>query len=230
MLNTNKKIQYGCIVGVFLALWMGLASTAQAYIQSDRIEAAAYDGSNKAREHTANSTTGSTADYAFRLHDLSRKQALQAIAEKADLTLAYCSDLFKTGSTVSVSGSKMNYKSAIKKVLRGSGLGYKVTGSRHLVVYKKKKANVAGTVIDKTTAMPLQGARVMLIDEKRRTAADPTIKRATFVDSEGQYRIDDVDPGTYKLVITYFGYNKAFEHVRVKKGTTVGNFQIQEKE
>lgn len=229
MLNNRKRLHSGYVLVLFLGCWIGAVFSANAFTQNQR--SIQGDEFNRNGDYKSSKTERSNnADYSLTLKRMTRKAALETIADKADLTLAYCSDLFEESATVSVMGSEMNFERVIRKVLKGSGLGFKITGSRHLVVYKKEKANVAGKVVDKATGMPLQGARVMLIDQNENSSRGSKIKRASFVSSSGKYRIKDVDPGTYKLVIAYFGYNKAFEHVHVDQGTTVGNFKIVEKD
>lgn len=229
MLNKIKRLHSGYVVVLFLGFWIGAVGCANAFIQNDRHIDSNYNRSEE-YETPKRETSENATNYSFHLERISRKAALKTIADKANLTLAYCSDLFRESASVSVSGSEMNYEQAIRKVLNDSGLGFKITASRHLVVFKKERANMAGKVVDKATGMPLQGARVMLIDKNEGSPAGASIERATFVDSNGKYKIKDVDPGTYKLVISYFGYNKTFEHVHINGGTTVGDFKIVEKE
>gem|GEM_PF-946319 len=230
MLERMKQLNFCCAFTLFLGCWLGVAGFAHAFMQNGHdLNGSDYKKSEN-YETSKNETYESSTNYSFRLEGMSRKAALKTIADKAGLTLAYCSGLFKKSASVSVIGNEMNFEQAIRKVLDGSKLGFKITNSRHLVVFQKEKANVAGKVVDQSTGMPLQGARVMLVDRNESYSADASIQRATFVKPDGEYEIKDVDPGTYKLVIAYFGYKKAFEHVHVTRGTTVGNFEIEEKE
>lgn len=226
------EINIGYLLTLSIGFWIGFGSVANAFIQNDRNNVGAVD--YERTEHVERSNIDkheSGTNYSFRLEQMSRKAAMEVISDKANLTLTYCSGVFQKSGTVSVLGSEMNFEGAIREVLAGSQLGFKITDSRHLVVFKKEKANLSGKVLEKSTGLPLQGARVMLVDKDSASAEEESsIQRATFVDSEGQYAIKDVEPGTYKLVIAYFGYNKAFEHVHVDRGTTVGNFKIVEKD
>ena len=229
MLNGITQINIGYLFMLLVGFWLGVACSANAFMQNARTVGAVDYERSKNIESSNIEKHESGTNYSFRLEHMSRKAALKVISDKANLTLTYCSGVFQKSAVISVLGSEMNFEGAIREVLDGSELGFKITDSRHLVVFEKEEANVSGKVVDKSTGLPLQGARVMLVDKNEGTAEESSIKRATFVDSEGLYAIKDVDPGTYKLVIAYFGYNKAFEHVHVDRGTTVGNFKIVEK-
>jgi len=217
----------GAVLAVFLVLWLGVGGVSQAYTQSEQMNNSRAVGSSS---YHATERSENTSSKKLILQRMTRKQALETIAGRTNLTLAYRSGLFG-GSTdrISVSGSKINYKDVIDKVLSNSGLEFKITESRHLVVFKKEKANVTGTVVDQATGSPLQGARVMLMEEDNNSNDEPKIEKASFVGANGKYNIKDVAAGTYKLVIVYFGYSKAFENVVVNSGTTVGNFKVEEK-
>lgn len=231
MLNRITEINVGYLLTLSIGFLIGFGSVANAFMQNDRnVGAVDYERTENIERSNIGKHENGT-NYSFRLDQVSRKAALEVISDKANLTLTYCSGVFPNSGMVSVQGSKTNFEGAIREVLAGSELGFKITDSRHLVVFKKEEANVSGKVLDKSTGLPLQGARVMLVNKNNASAEEQSsIRRATFVDSEGQYTIEDVDPGTYKLVIAYFGYNKAFEHLHVDRGTTVGNFKIVEKD
>ena len=227
MLNKIKRKRMGAALAVFIALWLGIGGISQAYPQTKQMNNSRAVGSDnyKSVEDSENKSSKK-----FHLQRVTRKQALQAIADRTNLTLAYRSGLFgQATERISVSGSEVNYKDVIDEVLSNSGLEFKITESRHLVVFKKEKANVTGTVVDQATGSPLQGARVMLMEENDNSNDEPKIEKASFVGANGKYNIEDVAAGTYKLVIVYFGYSKAFENVVVNSGTTVGNFKVEEK-
>lgn len=225
-----SKIQYtwmGAALIFFLGLWLGVSGVGQAYTQSDQMNRSRAVESD---EYNSTEYSSNKKSNEFHLQRVTRKQALQTIAGRTNLTLAYRSGLFGISTEqITVSGSYMRSEKAIEDVLDNSSLEFKITESRHLVIYKKEKANVTGTVVDLATGSPLQGARVMLMDETTNAPDESHIEKASFVGANGRYNIEGVASGTYKLVIVYFGYSKAFENVVVNSGTTVGNFKVEEK-
>ena len=79
------------------------------------------------------------------------------------------------------------------------------------LVYGAPTGQIAGKVTDKATDTPLAGANVTL---QGTSMGDAT-------DLEGEYRIKNVPPGEYTLVVTYIGYEENTVPVRVQVGTTV---------
>lgn len=60
------------------------------------------------------------------------------------------------------------------------------------------RQTIKGTVIDKQSRIPIQGATVILIN------SDPLI--GTVTNSEGIYRLENIPVGKHQLRITYMGY------------------------
>jgi len=62
--------------------------------------------------------------------------------------------------------------------------------------------NIRGTVLDKTTQLPLPGATVLLMN------TNPII--GTTTNENGQFRLTDIGVGRHSLRISYVGYKEAF--------------------
>lgn len=74
---------------------------------------------------------------------------------------------------------------------------------------------VSGRVTDSGTGAPLAGARVELINVEGRVASHTT------TDGEGQYRLANVQGGTYSLSVTLLGYEtRRIDEVRIVAGQT----------
>ena len=65
-----------------------------------------------------------------------------------------------------------------------------------------QKVSLVGTVVDSENGEPLIGANVVIQSDKLNTGSATNF--------EGEYRIDDLNPNTYKIKVTYIGY-KNFE-------------------
>ncbi|PSQ86171.1 MAG: TonB-dependent receptor, partial [Bacteroidetes bacterium QS_3_64_15] len=83
---------------------------------------------------------------------------------------------------------------------------------------RAQTGTIAGTVIDAETEQVLPGANVVIVGESR----------GASVNAEGQYRIADLDPGTYRLRASFVGYQeKEVEDISVEAGeTTQVNFRL----
>ena len=74
-----------------------------------------------------------------------------------------------------------------------------------------QSSKIAGTIIDQQTQEPLIGVNV---------SVDSSILGA-ITDFDGKYEINELSAGTYRLVISYIGYNtKTIEQVVVKEQET----------
>jgi len=69
---------------------------------------------------------------------------------------------------------------------------------------------IAGTVIDSTTAGPLPGVNVVIVDSRQ----------GTTTDEEGNFQITGVEAGTYTLRATFVGYTEETQEVDVEAGET----------
>ena len=83
---------------------------------------------------------------------------------------------------------------------------------------RAQTGTIAGTVIDAETEQVLPGANVVIVGESRGASAN----------AEGQYRIADLDPGTYRLRASFVGYQeKEIEDISVEAGeATQVNFRL----
>ena len=95
-------------------------------------------------------------------------------------------------------------------------LGFVIVSIFSSLVYGAPTGQIAGKVTDKATDTPLAGANVTL---QGTSMGDAT-------DLEGEYRIKNVPPGEYTLVVTYIGYEENTVPVRVQVGKTI-NADVQ---
>ncbi|MFB6248034.1 MAG: SusC/RagA family TonB-linked outer membrane protein [Salinibacter sp.] len=80
-----------------------------------------------------------------------------------------------------------------------------------------QQGTIAGTVIDSTTGEALPGVNVIVVGTQQ----------GTTTDSEGNYQITGVEPGTYTLRATFVGYNDGNREVEVEAGeTTTVDFSL----
>jgi hypothetical protein len=84
-----------------------------------------------------------------------------------------------------------------------------VSSSNYL--FAQAKGRVVGRVTDASTGDYLPGANVMIKGTAFGAASD----------REGRYRIDNVPPGNFTLVVSYIGYNDYSAEISVAAGSTV---------
>lgn len=186
-----------------------------------------------ARADTPATGTGGQSDWAKLLRqpvtldlvDAPIGFALEAIARRAGLTLAYTADILPAGKTVTLHASALPVSDALARVLDGTGVEPNVLRNGHVSVAlqpelplggvgpataRPQQAVVTGTVTGEGTGEPLRGAEVHILESGL----------STVTDAEGRYTLDDVPPGTYTLIASMLGYGEARETVTVAVGTT----------
>lgn len=159
------------------------------------------------------------------LVDAPLESALEAIARRAGLALAYNPDILPAGRTVTLRASALHARDALARVLHGTGLEPSITRSGQLTLARGPDAPadaadaaagvpqqgvVTGVVTDAGTGDALRGAQVR-VDESELSAG---------TDAEGRYTLEDVPPGTHTLVASMIGYGEAHQAATVAAGTT----------
>ena len=86
------------------------------------------------------------------------------------------------------------------------------------VLFAQNSATLEGTIID-TNGEELAGANIFLVESSQGTAAG----------EDGSYTIENIDPGTYTVRVTFVGYQQIDEEISFSAGQTVTrNFTMQE--
>src|SRR5690625_4287836 len=100
-------------------------------------------------------------------------QALQTIADVADLKLMYSEDLLLNEKVVSLKKPSVSLYEALWDVLNGTGLQYAISPNRQLVIVKGEEETgepieklvqetVSGRVVDSQTGEPLPGVNIFI--------------------------------------------------------------------
>ena len=76
------------------------------------------------------------------------------------------------------------------------------------------KGTLKGFVYDEKTSQPLEYATISLANQE-----NGQVVNGTITDQTGFFKLKNIDPGTYKIDITFIGYNtKSFDNVIVEHG------------
>ncbi len=157
------------------------------------------------------------------------KVVLNKIAEKANLQLVFSETFIPANRIVTVNFNGVAAGDALKQVLAQTSTDYKITGAGQVVLVptedssskrhaKIKNGTIAGFVYDNETGDPLVGANVYLENTSFGAATN----------DNGMFFINNIPPGTYKVVVNYVGYTKRSSSVTVEAGDKVKlNFSLQ---
>lgn len=226
MLLRTKNSGLAYKILVFLSLYLGI--TGLSYSQTSNWISSSYDKS----ENESLRAYNPDLHYSVSFRDIPLKKALQIISNEAGLILSYRSGLFLSSDEVSMDMNNLKVKETLEKILSDTKLKYKITKTGHLVVYRKEKlGHIKGDVLDEGSGDPLQGAKVFLVESKDISGLgirDDEVKKSTFVASTGRYDINNVEEGTYRLIVIDKGHKKVYKKVQIKGNeTTIQNFSLR---
>ena len=177
------------------------------------------------------------------------EQALKYVAAEGALNLAYLRETVSVEKKVTLEAEAITVRKALRMVLQGTGLELMRSRGGQLLVVNPAEARprtarldpvkvpvrvpaavepvrvrigaIAGTVTDSVSGEPLPGVNVVIVGTTQGSSTD----------AAGQYRIADVEPGTYDVQATFVGYAAATaEGVEVVDGeTTQVDFLLSER-
>ena len=137
----------------------------------------------------------------------------QRFSGQTDENGSYSLDGMNDGTyQVSVNGQGANYRKA-----------FAVTGDTSGDI-ALPGVTLAGSVLDTTTSQPIEGASVQA--EVGNETQAPSIKR-TITDSNGNYSIDDVDPGNYQVSAKKTGYQMKTQSLSISSDAAQLDFTLQ---
>ncbi|MDZ7691036.1 MAG: carboxypeptidase-like regulatory domain-containing protein [Balneolaceae bacterium] len=149
------------------------------------------------------------------LEEESLNSALKQLARKANVGFSFNPEIIPDKS-ISANFESITVHEALSRLLEGTGLEVKLPPTRDVIVIKEKpqkgnevapvlQTTVTGTVTDAQTGDPLPGANVSI---QGTTTGSST-------NSEGEYSISDVEPGTYTFVASFIGYQESTREVTI---------------
>ena len=150
------------------------------------------------------------------LADVSLGQALRTLETLGGVRVSFSSDIVPVTKQVSVDLDDGTLREAFRRVLEGTGLGVLVQAGDHLVLVKAPSdpaqgGTVSGRVTDSKTQQPIAGASVVLAGTRWHVTTD----------ENGQFRIAEVTPGTYTVIVSRIGYARQSQSMTVAAGQEV---------
>jgi hypothetical protein len=145
------------------------------------------------------------------------EQALRAIAERAELSLAFSQALPDLRSAVSLAAHDEPAAELLARVLRGTRLEAVVSAGGQVVVREvgtttARNGSVYGRVVDEAGA-PVGSALLSLYGDAATGA-----RRSVLSDAQGMYRLLGVPPGAYRLQVSRLGYQPDTLGVTIRGG------------
>jgi TonB-linked SusC/RagA family outer membrane protein len=196
-----------------------------------------------------------SAVVALHLEGATVEEALEDISARSGLNLVYGSGKVAVGKRITVDAEQLTAREALEAVLEGTGLRLQVLSGGQLVVIDRRdvaprisqaepvspptvraervaalepvgtsrrvqEGTIVGTVTDAESGASIPGVNVVVVGTQQGAATN----------AEGQYRIPDVEAGTYSVQASFVGYGESTrEDVQVQADqTTTVNFSLQQ--
>src|SRR5699024_7162578 len=142
--------------------------------------------------------------------------ALKAIAQKSGLKLSYDTQLPELNTKVTLGGIKGTVAEVLRKVLKNTGLSYRIMPDKYLIIVKKQlpkqlkrqAQTISGTVVDAESGATLPGVNVILKGTTTGTATN----------TEGGYSLD-VSSLQDTLIFSFIGYQT--QEIAINGRTTI---------
>jgi len=150
------------------------------------------------------------------LERVSLKDALDEVARRAGVRIAYSRRVVPLERAVSVQLDAVPVRVALDRLLQGTGAVPRVDRSGQILLVSdradarasRQTGSIAGTVRDAATGTPLPNARVALVGTRFGVESGP----------DGLYTIADVPAATYRVRVRLVGYTPAEASVTVQDG------------
>ena len=143
--------------------------------------------------------------------------AIEEIASRAGIPLAYRPGLLPADRRVSLRAERIPAGEAFRSVLAGTPLAVRVGPAGHLSLVASQPGStraealvgtISGRVVDASTQGPLAGANVVVAGTQR----------GTLTDSDGRFLLTGIAAGTHQVRASMIGYGAQEQTVTVQDG------------
>jgi iron complex outermembrane receptor protein len=146
------------------------------------------------------------------LRDVRLGAALDAIARQAGIKFVYVHGALPVDSVVQFRAEGLSVAAALTELLLGTPVNVLVNGTNQVVLVRAEDraapGSVSGRVTDAKTGVGLSGVEVALEGARGRVVTG----------DDGRYRLADIAPGSYTLVVKRLGYAPVRQAVTVADG------------
>lgn len=134
---------------------------------------------------------------------ISFKEAFAQIEQQTGYSIAYNETLIDVNTKQTLSLRNKPLEKALSKLLKGTGLTYKIKGY-HIIIYQAPKVpqqplvqTIKGEVLDEASGKPIAFASVSLLNDSR---------VGVLTDSAGHFALPPIAVGRYHVKVSYMGY------------------------
>ena len=131
---------------------------------------------------------------------ISLTKALSLLEEAYDVSIFYNDALVEGKNASYPNSNKQDIYVALGEVLGEHEIAYAKTGARTITLsskkFSKQKGHIQGHIVDERTKQPMIGANVTVMGTNFGAATN----------TEGIYRIENLQEEVYKLKVSYIGY------------------------
>jgi outer membrane receptor protein involved in Fe transport len=159
------------------------------------------------------------------LEDVTLEEALTSISRQAGLRLMYSKAVVPLESRVRLQAKGITVAGALTEVLFDAGVDVLLTANGQAVLTRRavtakvevQGGSIVGRVTDAKTGQGLEGTEVLVDGTRWRTLSG----------TDGQYRVAEVDTGTYVVTVRRIGYTRQSRSVTVVEGQeTTADFAL----
>lgn len=148
----------------------------------------------------------------FSVENLSVPEALLTLSRSSGVDITFSRAFFKEEAKVSFSGKNQAFTVILQSLLKGTGIGYKVSGERVLLYRLPKERTYAGYIVDSRSGEAIVSATVYC----------PELKKGVVANEYGFFNLT-LPEGNWQLVCRSVGYA---EHVVSVFGNKDQRFRV----
>lgn len=136
------------------------------------------------------------------------KQSFEMIEAQSNYTIAYSNAKLNVQRTVTIDLKDVDIQKALKEILKGTGLSYKINGLHIIIVdltsklqHEIPRQTLKGVVKDAASSVPISYAAVVL--------SNSDLQIGTTTDSMGNFRFKEIPIGRYDVRASFLGYQSS---------------------
>jgi len=214
---------------IFIFLFLSAASAQEQTFINDN-DSIIEEGFNSIVSPEANSDNNSVIvstsclniPVTLELKNANLNDGLKEIKNQTNINIIYSNNVTDING-ISISVKDEPLRKVFDELFSGRDIGYYEIASGKIALAKLKRidektGSIKGIVKDASTGEVLMGANVMLLEEAAGSATD----------TDGKYQIKNIKPGTYRIRVSFVGYENTERRVSVSAGKILNiDFEIQ---
>lgn len=163
----------------------------------------------------------------LQLSEASIITVFSAIEQQSSVNFVYDEQEMRRVARVTIHARQTPLDEVLKDIKRqvpiqfkksGDMIGVTLLSSNKVAIPDQLTGIIKGRITDAENGAPLSGANVFIKETTRGVAAD----------ADGYYRIENLEPDTYTLVVTFLGYKRVEQEVTVNVDESVSvNFELE---